>query len=243
MWEGDKAQCVRLAKFLADLEPKHSDSADFLLVHRFDCAAPSEAMPFVSRKFNAFVYQTPRCDTGWPLGCNAVTNFTIEWARCMMEAKKVPQYKAIFLCEGDGGPVQRGWIEKLSAEWDRVNVAGPIFQAGPYIPPPNEHINGNCLINASIPALRWYCRGDWQTKAGGWDWVGYEAFKRKGVANIPGMKSLYATLSFSENEWRKLAEEDVVWVHGDKANDLIYWGRKLILGEKNPPRFKAEIVK
>lgn len=238
-WEGDKTQAVRLAKFLTDLEPRHSDFADFLLVHRFDCKAPPDAVQYVSRKFNTFIYQTPHCDTGWPLGCNAVTNFTIEWARCMIEAGKTPPYKAIFLCEADGAPVQRNWIEKMSAEWDRVNAEKPIFQAGPYIPPPLEHINGNCLINAAVPALRWFCRGDWQTRAGGWDYVGWEAFKQKGVSDIPGMKSLYARLSFSEEEWKKLIEDDVIWVHGDKSNDLIYWGRRNLLGQQNAPRFKA----
>lgn len=240
MWAGDREQAMRLAQFLADLEPKHSDLADFLLVHRFDCAAPIDVVPQVSRRFNTFVYKTPFCDTGWPLGCNALADFTAEWVLAMVEAKKVPAYKAIFLCEGDGAPVQRGWIEKMSQAWDRASEKGPIFQAGPYIPPPNEHINGNCLINADPKALKWFCQGRWKTKAGGWDWVGWEAFKQKGVADIPGMKSLYGTLSFSKNEWQEQVDSNAIWIHGDKSNDLIYWGRKFIIGQPNPPRFRVE---
>ena len=72
--------------------------------------------------------------------------------------------------------------------------------------------------------------------------MGWEAFKEKGVADIPGMKSLYATLSFSQEEWQKLVDQDLIWVHGDKANDLIYWGRKILLGQANPPRFIAKKI-
>lgn len=240
MWSGDRTQCMNLSKFLADIEPKHSDLADFLLVHRFDCNPPTDVMPKLSRKFNTFVYKTPNCDTGWPLGCNAVTYHTMEWVRCMKEANKVPDYKAIFLCEGDGAPVFVNWIEKMHAAWDAVNAKGPVLQAGPYMPPPTEHINGNCLMNGSIGALRWFCNRKWQTKAGGWDWVGYEEFKKHGAVNIPGMKNLYAKTSFTEAEWQKLREEDVIWCHGDKANDLLYWGSKHFLG-KTIQRFKVVI--
>lgn len=243
MWEGDRVQAMRVAEFIADLEPRHSEYADVLLVHRFDCKAPVDVVPALSRKFNTFTYKTPFCDTGWPLGCNALADFTAEWAVAMIEARKSPAYKAIFLCEGDGAPVQRGWIEKMSAAWDKANEKEPVFQAGPYIAPPNEHINGNCLLNASVPALKWFCQGRWKTKAGGWDWVGWEAFKQKGAANVPGMKSLYAKLSFSEEEWKSLVEQDVIWCHGDKANDLVYWGRKNLLKQSNPPRFRAEVKK
>ncbi len=242
MWEGDREQAMRLAKFLADLELKHSDSADFLLVHRFDCKAPSDVVPGLSRRFNTFTYKSPHCDTGWPLGCNALADFTAEWALAMIEAKKCPAYKAIFLCEGDGAPVQRGWVEKMSAAWDRANEKEPIFQAGPYIPPPLEHINGNCLINAHPKALKWFCQGRWKTKAGGWDWVGWEAFKERGAVDVPGMRSLYAKLRFTKEEWQQLVDDDVLWVHGDKASDLIYWGRKNILGQANPPRFIAKKI-
>lgn len=242
MWSGDREQAMRLARFLADLEPKHSDLADVLLVHRFDCAAPADVVPALSRKFNTFTYKTPFCDTGWPLGCNALADFTAEWALAMIAANKCPQYKAIFLCEGDGAPVQRDWVMKLSEAWDKANEKGPVFQAGPYIPPPNEHINGNCLINADSKALKWFCQGRWKTKPGGWDWVGYEEFKKHGAVNVPGMKSLYAKLNFSEEEWKQQVSEGVIWIHGDKANDLIYWGRKNILGQANPPRFRVERI-
>lgn len=242
MWEGDRIQAMRLARFLADLQAEHSEHADFLLVHRFDCKSPDDVVPQLSRRFNTFVYKTPFCDTGWPLGCNAMADFTAEWALAMIEAKKVPAYKAIFLCESDGAPVSRDWVKKMSEAWDLANKEKPIFQAGPYLPPPLEHINGNCLINADPKALKWFCQGRWKTKAGGWDWIGWSAFKEKGVANISGMKSLYATLSFSQEEWQKLVDQDLIWVHGDKANDLIYWGRKILLGQANPPRFIAKKI-
>jgi hypothetical protein len=231
-WEGDRAQALELAKFLADLEPKHTQVADFLLVHRVDCRAPTEIVPHISRKFNAHVYKSPRSETGWPAGCNGMMESTVEWAYCMMEAGRIPKYKAIFLCEADGGPVSRDWLAKMSNAWDQANAKRRVVIAGPLVPDTehvHEHINGNCMLTGDLSFLKWLVRGPKMVNAGGWDYVLWPIFKQKGAANIHGMRSYYATPHFSLDEYHRMQNEGLIWVHGDKGSDLVKWGRQELL--------------
>lgn len=232
-WEGDRAQALELAKFLADIEPRHQALADLLLVHRVDCRAPNEIVSHVSRKFNTFVYKSPRSESGWPQGCNALMESTVEWAYCMMDAKRVPDYKAVFLCEADGGPVSRDWIVKMSQAWDDANRRKPVVIAGPLVHAPNEHINGNCMLSGSSDFLRWLVRGPKSVSAGGWDYIMWPIFKQKGAANIVGMRSYYNTPHFSLEQYNQMRNEDLVWVHGDKSGDLVKWGRQELLNYPN----------
>jgi hypothetical protein len=232
-WKGDMAQALELAKFMADLEPKHNAQADLVLVHRVDCPAPTQIVGHVSRKFNTFVYKSPRSEQGWPQGCNALMESTVEWAYCMMDAGRLPKYKAIFLCEADGGPVSRDWVAKMSNAWDEANKRKPVVIAGPLVYGPSEHINGNCMLSGDLSFLRWFVRGPRQHTAGGWDYVMWPIFKQKGAANISGMKSYYATPHFSLDEYQKMRNEDLIWVHGDKSGDLVKWGRQELLSYVN----------
>lgn len=233
-WAGDRAQAAKLVNFLADLETKHNDHADFLLVNRFDCA-PLKEISALTRKFNTFSYQSPRGGTGWPYGCNALAASTITWAYRMGEAKKVPLYKCVFTCEADGGPVFEDWTQRLSACWDAVAAKGSVCIAGPLVPHPAEHINGNCLIGGSIENLAWMSRQMHAVKAGGWDYVLASEFRRRGWANIPQMKSYYASPNFTLDQYHQMVADQLAWVHGDKSNALVDLGRIYIMGAKNAP--------
>lgn len=232
-WEGDRAQALELGRFLADLEPKHQTQADLLLVHRVDCRAPTEIVSHVSRKFNTTVYKSPRSETGWPAGCNGMMESTVEWAYCMMDAKRIPQYKAIFLCEADGGPVSRDWIAKMSNAWDMANARKPVVIAGPLVYGPSEHINGNCMLSGDLNFLRWMVRGPKEQSRGGWDYVLWPTLKQKGAANILGMRSYYNSPHFSLDQYHQFQNEDVIWMHGDKGSDLVKWGRQELLNYVN----------
>lgn len=228
-WEGDRDQAMRLINFLADLEPKHNELADFLLVYRPDCRPPGAEAQYLSRKFNTFVYRSPKSETGWPQGCNALAEATCEWVSCMIEANRVPKYKCVFLCEADGGPVSRDWVAKMSQAWDTANARQSVVIAGPLVYAPAEHINGNCMVTCDPKFMKWFTRGPRQHTAGGWDYVMWPVFKQKGAANIIGMRSYYNTPHFSLEEYEQMRREDLIWVHGDKSGDLIKWGRQQLL--------------
>lgn len=230
-WEGDKLQADALARFLADLEPRHTDLADFLFVHRHDCVFPTGLDKYVSRKFNTFVYRAARGNTGWPAGCNTLWTNTITWAKTMSQARRVPAYKAIFTCESDGGPVYQDWIARLSQAWNVANHPRPVCVAGPVVSIPARHMNGNLLVSGEAGTLNWIHRlALGVTSTMGWDWVLSPQFEKRGWANIPGMVSYYNSRTFSVEQYRKMQADQLIWVHGIKDNSLIDLGREFLMG-------------
>lgn len=235
-WGGDRASAIKLAGFLADLEPTHSQLADLLLVSRFDCEPLPELLirEKLARKFNTYSHRSKSRVTGWPAGCNGTWTATMEWAYHKISAKQCPQYKAIFCCEADGGPVFQNWIERLSNTWDslpRVIIAGAMVgvRGGPLL----EHINGNALITGDLSALSKIV-----TKAracgatAGWDYSLADWFRSEGWADVPGIRSYYNSPHFTLKQYRQMQTDGLIWCHGDKSNCLVDYGRKVLLGQK-----------
>lgn len=232
-WEGDRKAAEKLATFLADLEPEHTDRADFLLAHRFDCPAPNaQLVQHLSRKFNVFVHKSDRCAVGWPQGCNGTWASTMRWVKKGIESKVCPAYKAVFCCEADGGPCVRNWIEEMSLEWDNAEAQRPTYQAGPLVTIPAQHINGNCLLSCDPKFLKWVANFEGNL-TGGWDFVLAHQFRRWGWANIERMRSYYNTPMFSAAQYLQMRKERLIWVHGDKGGCLIDYGRKSLMEERH----------
>jgi hypothetical protein len=225
-WDGDKSQAMGLADFLADLEPGHSDLADILFMARFDCAAHQPTVEHASRKFNVHTQISRRRSFGWPAGCNDLWFSVMEWVQSMVSARKTPHYKAIFTCEADGCPIQRDWIARLSSEWDRVNQPKPVVMAGAMCPN-GPHINGNALMSGDLHFLTWIGRrvGCCHPNVG-WDYGLASDFRKRGWADIPGMKSIYGQPTFSKEQYAEFVKNDWTWIHGCKDNSLILHGRE-----------------
>jgi hypothetical protein len=225
-WEGDKARALELAKFIADLEPVKCQLADFLFAARFDSKIDDPTVRHVARKFNVYTRISRRRGTGWPDGCNELWFSVMEWAQSMILSKKIPHYKAIFTCEADGAPIQRDWIARLSSEWDRVNKEKHVAVAGALVEP-GPHINGNALITGNLNFLNWIARRVGGVRpGGGWDYVLRSDFQRIGWADIPGIKSIYNTPTFSQQQYEDMIKKDWTWIHGVKDTSLIHMGRE-----------------
>lgn len=225
-WGGDKARAMELAKFLADLEPERCRLADFLFAARFDCKLDDKMTRYVARKFNVYTRVSRRRGTGWPDGCNELWFSVMEWVQSMVFAKKIPNYKAIFTCEADGCPIQRDWIARLSSEWDRVNKEKPVVIAGALVEP-GPHINGNALISGHKNFLTWITKRIGGVRPGaGWDFILARDFERIGWADVPGIKSIYNTATFSLDSYKNMIAQNWIWVHGVKDLSLIRMGRE-----------------
>jgi hypothetical protein len=227
-WEGDRKQAEKLAQFISDMEPKHSDQADFLLVSRFDSGHSADVVKHISRKFNTFTYKSGRRGTGWPAGCNSTFEGTMEWVYSYTESRKLPAYKAVLTFEADCCPLTKNWISRLHEQWDFVNKdpEKPVYVAGPLVPAPEPHINGNCLISGNVQWLKWLVFKSGIPGNCGWDFYLRKPFERAGWANIPGMKSLYNTYGYKEDVWNRLRARDVFFVHGCKDSSLMDLTRK-----------------
>ena len=235
-WEGDRSQAGLLAKLLADLEPKHSDLADILLVNRFDCPKfEPAAVKYLSRKFNVYQHTSQRREKGWPRGCNGLFFGALEYIYHMIEAGKVPAYKAIFNMASDVAPLKRDWLSNMSWTWDSLqNLSHPVKTAGAFIAGGEgvrDHINGDaCFLSGDLKFLKWLTRDVGGIKpAAGWDWLLAGDFQERGWANIPSIASLWGTPTMTKKEALQLREDGLVLIHGVKDDSLLRHAREMLL--------------
>lgn len=235
-WGGDKNQAFRVADFIADLEPARCEIADFLFVSRFDCGHSLETIKRVSRKFNVFSYTSRRRGTGWPMGCNELWLATMEWAHSMKEAKKIPDYSAVFTFEADFSPLSPDWISHMQTQWELEHKKrqGQLSVMGAWLPngilPGVGHINGNCLCSLDCAVTRQMLQivNGCPIRAG-WDYYAAPQFEKIGWAKLPGMACEWRTEKFNEEKFSSLVKEGVKLHHGCKDGSLLTLCRKHLL--------------
>jgi hypothetical protein len=233
-WSRDRDQAMELARLLADLEPAHSEIADFAFVSRPDCkAADLETSAHVSRKFNLFNVVSGRNETGWPNGCNGTFAGTIDWVLRGVYSAKLPAYRGLFICESDACPLIRNPIGFIHSEWAKMKnkcIAGALVPAGQH---GRAHINGGCcVLDADPKFLSWMVTsvgGAIATGRGGWDWVLADQFRMKGWQDMPGIQSHWRRPNFKEEEWDPAVNGGLKWLHGTKDNSLLQLARKKLL--------------
>lgn len=228
-WSQDREQAGYLARLLADLEPGHSSLADILFVARFDAKHDPETVKYASRKFNCYTHTSARQETGWPHGCNGIFFGSLEFIYHKMEAKQIPHYKAFLMCEADTVPLRKHWLSWLHGEWAKRSsscISGALISH-----PEHPHINGGCcLITGELKFLKWLTKiaSGIHVKAG-WDWYLADEFYRRGWSDIPGIRSLWNTPTFTKEEIENLREEGAVLLHGCKDLSALTYARELLI--------------
>lgn len=232
-WEGDRGPANVLARFLADLEPTFSDSADFLFVARFDTESDEPTVEAVSRKFNVYTIISQKRMTGWPMGCNGTFFGSMEWIYHSIASGKIPGYKALFNMGADTCSLEKGWIEHLSHAWDLANSTQKIVMAGHVLEAGNRlHINGDAaLLSGDLVFLKWLATSaaNMNVKAG-WDWYLAPQFERKGWAHFQFIKSIWnRTNEFTETDWMNETAIGTALIHGQKGFSLLDMARQKLL--------------
>lgn len=230
-WSGDKKQAMELARFIADLQPGRCEIADFLFVSRFDCPHDMETIRYVSKKFNVMHYTSKRRGTGWPNGCNELWFGSMEYVYHMIEARKIPWYKAVFTFEADGVPLAPNWINQFSQAWDEESKKNLTFVLGPYLIYPGPHINGNAMFSCHLAFLKWLVKqvGGARPSAG-WDFVLYPDFKKWGARDYPMMQSYWGSRTFTEEGFQHQLARGTAFLHGVKDDSLLNMARKKFIG-------------
>jgi hypothetical protein len=211
---------MQVARLVADLEPRHSELADFMFISRFDCTQDPSTMEYVSRKFDVHHYvNKDRRGEGWPFGCNELWFGTVDRVYTLAQAKLMPTYKAVLTFEADAYPLSPGWIGRLSMEWDRLhakgaNMIGALIDPGP-------HINGNCLVSGEAEYLHWLARKlGGCSPQGGWDYLLRDKFKQHGWAGSKLFRSHWRAPTMSEGFFENLLKEKVCLCHGVKDDSV-----------------------
>lgn len=217
-WEKDRPAAMDVARLIADLHPGFCETADFMFVARFDCEQDMKTIDYVSRKFNVHHFvNTKFRGAEWPHGPNALWFGTMDFVFSMSEAKRIPDYKAVLTFEADACPLTPNWLSVLSQEWDKAEtkVLGAMQTA------PAPHVNGNALFSCDLPFLKWIARDvGGVTPHAGWDFVLANAFKKKGWADCPSMRSWWNMATMDKGTFEDLCKQGVVFHHGVKDDSL-----------------------
>jgi len=232
-WEGDKSDTMNLARLIADMQPGPgiSPTADFLFVSRFDSSQDQATINYVSRKFKVYTYTSKRRGTGWPNGCSDLFFGCMEYFFRMMEANRIPHYKAAFIMESDVIPLALDALQKISNIWDKL---GSVCVAGAWLPngitPGVGHINGGaCLLSGNIDFLRWLATRA-HANGAGWDYVVAPEFKQRGWADVPQIRS-YWQQQVTEESFLRERSVGTLFLHGSKGNIGVKLCRKHLLGQ------------
>lgn len=225
-WEGDKARAMKVAKLIADMQPRHCEIADFLFVSRFDCGHDKPTLDYVSRKFNVYSYVNRRRGKEWPHGPNDLWFGTMDWIYEVNVAKRFPVYKAILTFEADAVPTDPNWVSELSREWDR---AQPAKVVGAYQTSPGPHVNGNAMFSGDIQFLKQIRDIGGVNPTGGWDYILAPTFQKAGWKNSKLFRSWWGCPTLSEETFAQLLREGVALHHGVKDESLLNHVRKRFL--------------
>lgn len=222
-WDGDRSKAMRLARFIADLEPAKREDVDFMFMARADSSFDAATSAHVSRKFNVFTAKPRVRAAGHPYAC-WVTFFSVfEWLLQNKSQKTCPQYKWVLCFEPDCVPIGKTWITELSDEWNRLNkhvVGSETFHW-------QMHLNGNAMYSADMNFLNWMVRDI--TLAGcparePYDLWMFPQFARWGVgysrkiANRCGQKTMVP----DESKWLR-EKMGIALCHGVKDDSLHHW--------------------
>jgi len=222
-WEGDKAQAMRVAQLMADLEPRHNSDVDFLFSARFDCAHDMKAVEKVSAKFKVWTYVNKhRRGVGWPSGCNDLWFGTLDHIYDFGSAKFMPTYDAILTCEADSSPLGPHWHRTLMNSWRTVNETKIVKVHGAMVRYPAPHINGNALFSGDLGFLHRISRQiGGCSPIHGWDFILCPQFKQAGWANCPHIRSEWQCKTMAPEQIDGYIDAGVSFLHGVKDDSVL----------------------
>ena len=171
-WAGDKQAAFRLAKLLADIEPRLRDDVLFAFCARYDCPLDLEtrdALDYVARSFPVTFMRSRREAIGHPDGSFGLWAGTAD--NCYRRwRKKWHMCTNVFFCEPDGVPARWDWIDALKDAHQRNLTAGKrITGARMDIRHRDPHVNGTLAMHISA----WADHPSWHSCPSneGWDCV------------------------------------------------------------------------
>lgn len=143
-WQGDRDAAMRLARFIADLEPVMRDDVELQFFCRHDAHDPDvETLIHVSKKMGAGYQKVLEHTVGYPQSPNFMAMFAMRHV-----AEAFPDAAGAMLMEADCVPVARDWINQLRADWHQARAAGRLLMGSWRAEcTPNGHLNGNlCFV-------------------------------------------------------------------------------------------------
>lgn len=222
-FEGDKDAAHATARLIADVQPRFSQEADFLLVRQPGTTRDAEVVRQVSSKFYTFEHTQRIPAAGWPPQSNAFFLDTAAWLFERISTKTLPDYKAVLLLEFDDVPLRPDWISMLSAEWDKkqARVVGCVVDNKVDV----WHINGNLLMSTETIFLDAIRSRGMPAPASAWDVVFAPMFRRWGAAHTSRIASFWRKETASDEFMLEQVRNGVVMLHGIRDSSARRWAR------------------
>lgn len=223
-WKGDRAKAMRLARFIADLEPTRRDDVDFVFIARADCDHDLQAVEYVSRKFNVRKIRCLAHATGHPWGCWVLWFSLLQWVYQSKKDQKLPEYSWIFPFEADCVPISKNWLNECHEEFVRLNT----YLVGSETFHWQQHLNGNLMITSNMDFLKWLVMGVTVTgvpKKEPWDIYLFPKFTNWGVGFSSRIINRCGQPTMAQKEFDYLRNHGWSFVHGVKDDSLFHWAR------------------
>jgi hypothetical protein len=240
---------MQLARFMADLEPRHNETADLMFAGRFDVQHDRDAMAYAAKSFNILPFVSRRRGAvGWPHGCNELWFDLMAYCRERIVAGHLPPYKAILTMEGDCVPLKKDWVAQMHRVWDEERPP-TAFCAGTLLAAPAEHINGNAMWSAAKEDLEFLQRIGGASPDQGWDYQHAGLFKNRGWHATDKITSYWNMKTCDRQTFENLYAGNTALFHGCKDMTLLALARQKMIGSSglgyrvNPPKGQVMRVK
>lgn len=149
-----QAQAMKLARLLADLEPKPRQDVLLAFTHKtmdvLDLRLFDDTFLYCSRKFQVTRAAVGTDSRGWPWGPNDMWIRTVDYFAT--EFKRGLKYTSIFVIDGnDSAPLHPKWIDLVKNEHARtLALERRVTGAANRLDTRGEHVNANMVVEFSF---------------------------------------------------------------------------------------------
>jgi len=228
-WDGDQARALRLARLLADIEPRRRSDVFVAFCRRFDMPEESaesyQTRLKVGLKFGTMALRSEREGVGHPAGPNALWSGTFDALAGAWRAGKLDAHSVFFL-EADGCPLRADWLDRLLESHRRTRDAGRSV-TGPLMQHNEVHLNGSLIAHLSL----WFDRPSLQQtpKDQGWDMFHSHVLMAEGRAE-PWIKNVYGACNWSAESLFGMSHE-TAWLASQKDDSALEWAERSLVVE------------
>ncbi|HXJ49639.1 MAG TPA: hypothetical protein VNF91_10770, partial [Candidatus Acidoferrum sp.] len=215
----------RLARLIADIEPKFRDDVILVLASRFDLEETKlgwDTAVYCGTKFKVMRVRSKREAMGHPDGSFAVWAGTLDalaegWASGSLQAQSA------LMLEADGVPLRADWIDILVAEHKRTLESGKRI-TGPEMNEGTPHLNGSMFVHLSA----WLDRPSLHRCPPGqaWDLFHADVLMTEG-RGTGRMRNVYGASRWSADALRNMARE-CAWLASSKDDSALEWAERTL---------------
>jgi hypothetical protein len=233
-WQGDIDRAFRLAKLIADIEPRYRSDVTLALV----AAAGTTTLDHVGQlaalrvccnaKMRMFTFMSGRPGDGHPDGANALWLGAMEWL-CEAWRRGDLERQDVFTIEADGCPLHRDWINRIKAE-HADTIARGLRVTGALMLRPEPHINGSLVM--SIPWFFNHPSLGVTPPGEAWD-IFHRDEIMEAARPSQEIRNIYGARFWDAWQLRPLSKQ-AAWLASTKDDSAIVWAERELLRERAP---------